>query len=59
LSRVNFTTAELLASIAVSIASLLANHFIFLSNSGKDFFKAFVIKSGKHLSIEVNLIQGL
>jgi hypothetical protein len=56
---VNFTTDELLASIAVSIASQLANHLIFLSSIGIDFLSASVIKSGKHSSRDVNLIQGL
>jgi len=55
----NFTTDELLASIAVRIASLLANHLIFLSRAGRDFLSASAIKLGKHSSRDLNLIHGL
>jgi hypothetical protein len=45
--------------MAVSIASLLANHLIFLSSSGNAILRAFVINSGRHSSSEVSLIHGL
>gem|GEM_PF-6491178 len=56
---INLTTELLLASIAVSIASSVANHLIFLSSSGKASLRDLTTKSGKQLSIEPSFIHGL